>query len=66
MEEKFNNNINELKNKITTIKENSEKEINNTKLFMNEMLSLFDFLNNENINQKVKQLKEKYNIKTEN
>ena len=66
MEEKFNNNINELKNKITTIKENSEKEINNTKLFMNEMLSLFDFLNNENINQKVKQLKEKYNIKPEN
>ena len=33
---------------------------------MNEMLYLFDFLNNENINQKVKQLKEKYNIKPEN
>ena len=70
LENKIISNKDNLENKIISNKENLENklniaitELNETKKFSNEILSLFQLLNNENLNEKIKELKKKYNIK---
>ena len=61
MEIKMNETITKLKGtkiKLDEIKMKLTESIN----FSKEMLSLFQLLNNENLNEKVKELKKKYNI----